>query len=66
MGSLHRAKILPQRAVSKIKDLGVYLSTDLAPQNANKMANWVLSVFSYRSEDVLLTLYKSIVRTRLE
>ena len=30
------------------------------------MANWVLSVFSDRSKDVLLTLYKSIVRSRLE
>ena len=30
------------------------------------MANWVLSVFTDRSKDVLLTLYKSIVRSRLE
>ena len=28
--------------------------------------HWVLSVFSDRSKDVLLTLYKSIVRSRLE
>ena len=59
---------------SSVKDLGVHLSPDLkwslqvtiAAQNANKMANWVLSVFSDRSKDVLLTLYKSIVRSRLE
>ena len=38
----------------------------IAAQNANKMANWVLSVFSDKSKDVLLTLYKSIVRSRLE
>ena len=56
------------------QDLGVHLSPDMkwslqatiAAQNANKMANWVLSVFSDRSKDVLRTLYKSIVRSRLE
>ena len=61
-------------AASSVKDLGVHLSPDMkwslqatiAAQNANKMANWVLSVFSDRSKDVLLTLYKSIVRSRLE
>ena len=42
------------------------LQATIAAQNANKMANWVLSVFSDRSKDVLLTLYKSIVRSRLE
>ena len=59
---------------SSVKDLGVHLSPDMkwslqftiAAQNANKMANWVLSVFSDRSKDVILTLYKSIVRSRLE
>ena len=59
---------------SSVKDLGVHLSPDMkwsfqatiAAQNANKMANWVLSVFSDKSKDVLLTLYKSIVRSRLE
>ena len=57
-----------------VKYLGVHLSPDIkwslqatiAAQNANKMANWVLSVFSDRSKDVLLTLYKSIFRSRLE
>ena len=42
------------------------LQVTIAAQNANKMANWVLSVFSDRSKDVLLTLYKSIVLSRLE
>ena len=42
------------------------LQATLAGQNSNKMANWVLSVFSDRSKDVLFTLYKSIVRSRLE
>ena len=59
---------------SSVKDLGVHLSTymkcslqaTIAAQNANKMANRVLSVFSDRSKDVLLTLCKSIVRSRIE
>ena len=59
---------------SSVKDLGVHLSPDMkwslkatiAVQNANKMASWVLSAFSDRSKDVLLTLYKIIVRSRLE
>ena len=42
------------------------LQATIAAQNANNMANWVLSVFSDRPKDVLLTLYKSIVRSRLE
>ena len=44
---------------SSVKDLGVHLSPDMkwslqatiAAQNANKMANWVLSVFSDRSQE---------------
>ena len=61
---------------SSVKNLGVHLSPDMkwslqatiAAQNANKMANWVLSVFSDtsdRSKNALLTLYKSIVHSRL-
>ena len=37
-----------------------------AVESANKMANWVLSVFSDRSRNTMLTLFKSIVRSRLE
>ena len=50
---------------SSVKDLGVHLSPNMkwslqatiAARNANKMANWVLSVFSARSKDVLLSPY---------
>ena len=61
--------------LSKIfKDLGVYLSNDIgwsaqlneAVQSANKMANWVLSLFSPRSESVMFTLFRSLVRNILE
>ena len=58
----------------KVKDLGVHLSPDLrwatqvseAVQSANKMANWVISVFTDRSKVVMLTLFKTMVRIRLE
>ena len=61
-------------SASSVKDLGVHLSPDMiwslqatvTAQNANKMSNRVLSIFSDRSKDVLLTLYKSIARSRLE
>ena len=57
-----------------VKDLGVYLSNDIrwsaqvneAVQSANKMANWVLSVFSTRSESAMLTLLRSLVHSRLK
>ena len=63
--------ILPS---NKVKDLGVHLSPDLrwatqvseAVQSANKMANWVISVFTDRSKVVMLTLFKTMVRSRLE
>ena len=64
-------EILPSMSV---KDLGVYLSPDLkwsthvkeAVEGANKMANWVLSVFADRSQGTMLTLYKAMVRSKLE
>ena len=63
--------ILPS---NKVIDLGVHLSPDIrwatqvseAVQSANKMANWVISVFTDRSKVVMLTLFKTMVRSRLE
>ena len=62
--------ILPSKIA---RDLGVYLNSDIgwsaqvnqAVQSANTMANWVLSVFSTRSESVMLTLCRSLIRSRL-
>ena len=59
--------ILPS---NKVKDLGVHLCPDLrwatqvseAVQSANKMANWVISVFTDRSKVVMLTLFKTCVK----
>jgi len=59
---------------SSVKDLGVIISADLSWQrhisnmvgNATKMAAWSLSLFQDRSKVTMLTLYKSMVRCRLE
>ena len=63
MGSLQQS-IGPRSYLSP--DMKWSLQATIAAQNANTMPNWVLSVLSDRSKDVLLTLYKSIVRSRLE
>jgi hypothetical protein len=57
-----------------VKDLGIYLSSDLSwtphinimVDNARKMASWVLGVFSDRTKVVMLQLYKTMVRCRVE
>ena len=56
------------------RDLGILVSSDRSwsphieqtAQSARKMASWVLSAFADRTPTVMLTLYKSIVRSRLE
>ena len=57
-----------------VKDLGIYLSDDLSwtphinimVNNARKMASCVLGVFKVRTKDVMLQLYKSMIRCRVE
>ena len=57
-----------------VKDLGVHMSPDLkwakhtqeTVSSAKKMANWVLSAFADRSKAVMLTLFKTMVRSKLE
>ena len=59
---------------SFVKDLGVYATPDLMStihvnkmvESANRMANWVLSVFMVRTAEVMLNLFKSMVRSMLE
>ena len=61
-------------ASSVVKDLGINVSCDSTwtPQinimcdKARQMCSWVLSVFSDRSATVMLTLYNSMIRSRLE
>ena len=57
-----------------IRDLGVLISSDLSwephinniTDAARKMCSWILSVFETRDEVTLMTLYKSLVRSRME
>ena len=59
---------------ASVRDLGVYVSNDRSwsphvektVQGARKMAAWTLSAFRDRSAFVMLTLYKSLVRSKLE
>ena len=63
--------ILPTHIV---KDLGIYLSNDCSwsphinqmTQGARQIASWVLSVFRDRSQNIMLTLLKTMVRSKLE
>ena len=57
-----------------VRDLGVYLSNDCSwrthiqtiAMDARKVASWVLGTFRDRSTLTMLTLYKSLVRSKLE
>ena len=59
---------------SIVKDLGVLVTADISwtphinsiAESARRMAAWTLSVFRDRSETTMLTLYKSMIRSRLE
>lgn len=60
--------------VGQLRDLGVLVSNDLSWQphiktianKARQKAAWVFSVFQTRSTVIMLTLYKSMVRSLLE
>ena len=60
--------------VQQFRDLGVTISSDLSwtlqistmATKARQKAAWVLSVFHTRSSTIMLTLYKSMVRSLLE
>ena len=57
-----------------MRDLGLVFSEDMSwskhikqiTTDATRMAGWTLNVFSSRAPFVMLTLYKSLVRSRLE
>ena len=57
-----------------LRDLGVLVSTsgswtnhiNLIVEKAKGVSSWVCSVFKSREEEVMVTLYKSIVRSHLE
>ena len=60
--------------VQQLRDLGVTVSEDVSwtphiqsiSSKARQKAAWVLSVFYTRSPEIMLTLYKSMVRSLLE
>ena len=60
--------------VSKEKDLGVTISSDLKPTNhcsdvvktANKLTGFIGRTFEFKSEKVILTLFNALVRPHLE
>ena len=60
--------------VDHLRDLGITVSNDLSwtshirssCDKVRKMAAWVFSVFHTRNTGVMLTLYKSLVRSHLE
>ena len=60
--------------VDQLRDLGITVSRDLSwtshirssCDEARTMAVWVFSVFHTRNTGVMLTLYKSLVRSHLE
>jgi len=62
------------KSKSLVRDLGVQLSSDytwtphinIMVDSARRITSWVLSVFSDRSTETMLTLYKSMIRSRLE
>jgi len=59
---------------SLVRDLGVYMSSDFSwtphintmINSARTIASWVLGVFKDRSKLIMLQLYKSLVRSRVE
>ena len=60
--------------IDEVKDLGILISSNLSwgphistiTDSARKMCNWIFSVFKTRDELTMLTLYKCLVRSRLE
>ena len=59
---------------NSVRDLGIHISPNLSwtphitsiTESAKKMASWCLSVFRNRDRNIMIPLYKSLVRSRLE
>ena len=64
----------PLEPSATVRDLGILVSSDRSwtphilkvVKTARTMAAWIMSVFSDRSQILMMTLYKSMVRCRLE
>ena len=57
-----------------VRDLGIYISPNLSwtphinsiTESGKKMASWCLSVFRSRDKNIMMPLYKTLIRSRLE
>ena len=60
--------------IDQVRDLGVLISSNLSwdphitnmTDSARIMCSWILSVFKSRDQLTMMTLYKSLIRSRLE
>ena len=74
LDELYNMEGRPLEAVREERDLGIMITKDLncseqcliAAKAANKMLGMIKRTFTYNSEEIILQLYKSLVRPRLE
>ena len=74
LNELYNIKGKPLEAVHEERDLGIIITKDLkcskqflhAAKAANKILGIIKRTFTSKSEEIILQLYKSLVRPRLE
>ena len=74
LNELYNMEGRPLEAVHEERDLGIMITKDLkcskqcldAAKAANKILGMIKRTFTCKSEDIILQLYKSLARSRLE
>ena len=74
LNELYNMEGRPLEAVYEERDLGIMITKDLkcskqcfnSSKAANKILEMIKRTFTYKSEEIILQLYKSLVRPRLE
>ena len=74
LNELYNVEGRPLKAVYEERDLGIIIIKDLkcskqclnAVKAGNKILGMIKRTFTYKSEEIILQLYKSLVRLRLE
>ena len=74
LNELYNMNGRPLEAVYEERDFGIMITKDLkcskqclnAAKAANKIFGMIKRTFTYKSEEIILQLYKSLVRSRLE